>query len=107
MGALPIFVVGFQRSGTTLLQAMLGAHPAIAAPPETHFIFRIAGLADYYGDLADDTLLRRALHDAINPVMPVFEHCGFDEERLFMRAKRGKRSYRGLFDTILDDYAER
>ena len=36
----PIFVVGYQRSGTTLLQALLGAHHRIAGPPETHFIFR-------------------------------------------------------------------
>ena len=45
----PIFVVGFQRSGTTLLQSLLGAHPRIAAPPEVHFFFRIYGLRDYWG----------------------------------------------------------
>lgn len=36
----PIFVVGNPRSGTTLLAALLGRNPAIAALPETHF-FRI------------------------------------------------------------------
>lgn len=32
------FVVGCGRSGTTLLRAMLDAHPDIAVPGETHFI---------------------------------------------------------------------
>jgi hypothetical protein len=33
----PIFVVGLPRSGTTLLAAMLGAHPHIDCGPETRF----------------------------------------------------------------------
>jgi hypothetical protein len=103
----PIFVVGFQRSGTTLLQALLGAHPHIAAPPETYFVLRIANLADYYGSLRDDQNLRRALHDLIYPPMPLFERCGFDEERLFDRARNRERTYAALFDTMMSDFAER
>jgi hypothetical protein len=34
------FVVGAERSGTTLLRLMLDAHPDLAVPPETHFIDR-------------------------------------------------------------------
>ena len=33
----PIFVVGVGRSGTTLLQSLLSAHPRLAVTPETHF----------------------------------------------------------------------
>ena len=43
----PIFIGGLMRSGTTLLRAMLGQHPAVAAGLETHW-FEIdwqAGLA--------------------------------------------------------------
>ncbi len=32
------FVVGMNRSGTTLLRMMLDAHPELTVPPETHFI---------------------------------------------------------------------
>ncbi len=32
------FVVGMNRSGTTLLRMMLDAHPRLTIPPETHFI---------------------------------------------------------------------
>jgi hypothetical protein len=35
--APPIFIVGVPRSGTTLLAAMLGAHPRLICGPETHF----------------------------------------------------------------------
>jgi hypothetical protein len=36
----PIFVVGCPRSGTTLVQAILNAHPDISIAPETHFARR-------------------------------------------------------------------
>ena len=32
------FIVGVGRSGTTMLRLMLDAHPALAIPPETHFV---------------------------------------------------------------------
>lgn len=38
MGNPFVFVVGKGRSGTTLVRAMLAAHPEMAIPPETHFI---------------------------------------------------------------------
>jgi hypothetical protein len=33
-----VFVVGVNRSGTTLLRMMLDAHPQLTIPPETHFV---------------------------------------------------------------------
>lgn len=35
--AVPSFIVGCGRSGTTLLRAMLDSHPEIAIPPESYF----------------------------------------------------------------------
>src|SRR5580658_8318250 len=34
----PIFIVGFPRSGTTLLAVLLDRHPLMAIGPESHFI---------------------------------------------------------------------
>ena len=42
--AQPIFVLGFPRSGTTLLEQTLTAHPRIAAGDELPFIIEIADL---------------------------------------------------------------
>lgn len=39
------FIVGCPRSGTTLLQAMLGAHPDVFTLPETHYFKKIFGRA--------------------------------------------------------------
>ncbi|MDQ3758790.1 MAG: sulfotransferase [Actinomycetota bacterium] len=40
------FVVGVNRSGTTLLRMMLDSHPDLAIPPETHFIPALFEAAD-------------------------------------------------------------
>src|SRR5918992_1143853 len=36
-----VFVVGCERSGTTLLRAMLDSHPELAIPPESHFLTKV------------------------------------------------------------------
>lgn len=60
----PIFIVGCPRSGTTLLQLMLHAHPDIAIPPENRFVLEVYDQRAEFGDLreADN---RRELADFI------------------------------------------
>ena len=101
----PIFVVGFGRSGTTLLQSLLGAHPRIAAPPETHFFRRIADHAAYWGDLHDDAALRRVIESAL--AQPLLRNSGFDVDQVFARARAGPRTLAGVLDAILRDFMER
>lgn len=57
---VPIFVVGVPRSGTTLLAAMLGGHPRLAASPETHFFSK-----------QSQAELSRACHDPQWPALAV------------------------------------
>jgi hypothetical protein len=52
------FVVGCGRSGTTILRLMLNAHPALAVPPESHFLRRAARRPDA---TTPEALLERAL----------------------------------------------
>jgi hypothetical protein len=40
------FVVGVNRSGTTLLRMMLDAHPDLTMPPETHFVPELIEVAE-------------------------------------------------------------
>jgi Sulfotransferase family len=49
----PIFVVGSPRSGTTMLQLMLHAHPRIAIPPETRFLLAGYKRRGEWGDLRE------------------------------------------------------
>jgi hypothetical protein len=43
------FIVGSGRSGTTLLRALLDAHPQLAIPPESYFVVTLARGAEKYG----------------------------------------------------------
>ncbi|MBA2763633.1 MAG: sulfotransferase [Thermoleophilaceae bacterium] len=42
------FIVGSGRSGTTLLRALLDAHPQLAVPPESYFVVTLARKAETY-----------------------------------------------------------
>ncbi|MET9382425.1 sulfotransferase [Streptomyces sp. NPDC002928] len=49
----PVFVLGCPRSGTTMLQLMLHAHPRIALPPETRFVLPAYEDRLRFGDLRE------------------------------------------------------
>lgn len=55
-----VFLVGCPRSGTTLLQCLLAAHPRIRSFPESHFFSRILGLAHDQIESALETFARSA-----------------------------------------------
>jgi hypothetical protein len=102
--ARPIFVVGFHRSGTTLLQALIGAHPRIAAPPEIGFFGRVFASRETWGDLADDAVLRRVIAAALD--RETLMEAGFDAERVYERARSGPRTYAGVLTAIMRDFAD-
>lgn len=55
---IPFFIVGFPRSGTTLLASLLGRHPDIAMPPETHLLNRTAKSFQFdSGPMAKSTIM--------------------------------------------------
>ena len=79
----PIFVCGVGRSGTSLVQSMIGSHPEIVFPPETAFIrryiatgllnkiFRNGGLDAVNNRLSSDSRVSR-LQMEINKVLLPF-----------------------------------
>lgn len=60
-GMRPIFVGGCERSGTTLLGAMLGAHPACLCVPEMPFKLNILRQWDWDGSRPEARLVARWL----------------------------------------------
>jgi hypothetical protein len=61
----PFFIVGCPRSGTTLLQIILDAHPHIAIPPESYLFERFGYFFNGYGDLRDPKCLRQLVQDLL------------------------------------------
>ena len=54
----PIFMIGAERSGTTLVMAMLGCHPRIAVPEVVWYYSRFAPYLHTYGDLTQEANFR-------------------------------------------------
>lgn len=85
----PIFVVGFPRSGTTLLEQMLDAHPGLQSMDENPFFNRLAGLLGNHD--------RRILDD-----LSVLRQYDCDELRKRYHTMVGQRIQRN-WDTRLVD----
>ncbi|KAA0274947.1 MAG: sulfotransferase, partial [Acidobacteria bacterium] len=74
------FVVGVNRSGTTLLRMMLDAHPELTIPPETHFIPEVIRRANH------ENTRRRLIRSITRH--PRWGDFGLDESALRARAKQ-------------------
>ncbi|MGF1630394.1 MAG: sulfotransferase [Kiloniellaceae bacterium] len=101
--AEPFFVLGVQRSGTTMLRLMLNNHPELAVPHETVFITQFYRKLENYGDLAKADN-RRALLDDI-AAHPLVVRGKLIPDKDFILA-REPQSYGGLIDAIMSAYAE-
>ncbi|WP_310449498.1 sulfotransferase [Sulfuritalea sp.] len=91
----PIFVIGYERSGTTLLMAMLGCHPRLSMPEVGWLFPRIYPWRHTYGDLSVEANLRTLAGEmlfglnqplwgmSLNPATAVDEILALAPERSF------------------------
>lgn len=79
-GGPPVFVVGCQRSGTTLVRLLLDSHPRLSCGPETRFL----------------ESMRRVVHED----WEALERFGFSREEWLARMA-------GMFAGVHADYAAR
>lgn len=100
----PFFIVGAQRSGTTMLRLMLNSHPHIAVPFESAFIPEFYRRLEAYGDLSEPQNVRRLLDDIAAD--PWVRKGGLISDA---EAVPGYRiaSYSELVDAIFTEYARR
>src|SRR3990172_4414 len=62
----PVFLFGYERSGTTLLSMMVGAHPHIAVPLSTTGLwYRYGRLLDHYDQLRTAQSVERLVEDLL------------------------------------------
>src|SRR3954467_7857623 len=59
----PVIMIGAERSGTTLVMAMLGCHPRIAVPEVVWYYPRFRPYLHTYGDLARDEHFRTLIDE--------------------------------------------
>ena len=101
----PIFLVGCPRSGTTLLQQMLDAHPAVAIAPETFFIRRFWLQREYYGNLSQDMNYHQLIEDII--AIPEFKEMGLDASNFREAAWSNPRDYPSVFCLLFEQFAHK
>jgi hypothetical protein len=106
MSARPIFVMGCPRSGTTMLQLMLHAHPRIAIPPETRFVLSGYGIRGRFGDLRNPDS-RRALADWIFTDETKVADLGLDRNAVTEEIVAGPPSLGSAMGTVFRAYAHR
>ncbi|MGE0383623.1 MAG: sulfotransferase [Gammaproteobacteria bacterium] len=99
----PFFVVGAQRSGTTMLRLMLNSHPRIAVPFESEFLRPWADIGRY-GDLREPASARRLLEALGQDPWTKKGEIIADPEAVL---RRPIASYGDLLDAVFRCYAER
>lgn len=98
----PVFIGGLERTGTSLLFALLASHPSLAMTRRTNWWTFFYG---NFGDLAEDRNLDRCL----GTMMRYRRHLKLqpDAERLRREFVAGERSYCRLFALLQAQQAER
>jgi hypothetical protein len=101
-GSAPVLIAGPDRSGTTLMFALLASHPELSMVRRTN-MWRY--FHDRYGDLAIGTNLDRCLADMTS--YRRMRHLEPDEARIRAEFALGPPSYGRLFSIFHMHYAER
>jgi Sulfotransferase family len=103
----PIFVMGCPRSGTTMLQLMLHAHPRIAIPPETRFLLDAYWQRKSFGDLADPANRRALARWIVDRKATRFADLGLDPDEVTDRIVAGPPTLGSALGIVFQAYAER
>jgi hypothetical protein len=103
----PIIVVGCPRSGTTMLQLMLHAHPRIAIPPETRFVLAAYRERRDFGDLRQPENRRALARRIVGQRETRFCDLGLDADETIERIAAAQGTLGSALGTIFQMYAER
>jgi len=100
----PFFIVGFQRSGTTLLRLMLDNHPELAVPLDTVGLWaRYEERVPAYGPLEDEAAARQLITDLLAEERIRLWEVPLTLEAVLARRRRG--GYPGIVEAFHLAYA--
>lgn len=103
----PIFVIGPERSGTTLLMTMLGCHPRIAVPEVAWLYPRFVPYLQTYGDLTGEkpflTLAEEMIFGLKTPFWGLNVNPRTVVDDILSRVR--ERSFGGIYCAMLEWYA--
>lgn len=102
--AVPFFIVGCSRSGSTLLQTLIDAHPSIAIPPESQIYTRFGSVFAHYGDFSRPAARRRFIRDLLRDAYIRKWNLDVAVEDLEARAVPSRA---GVIRALFELYAER
>lgn len=103
----PIFVLGCPRSGTTLIQLMLSAHPRIAIPPETRFVIPAYRRRREWGDLGKAENRRALASWLVDSDGTWFADLGLPAEEITAAIVDGPPTLGSAIGTVLRAYAHK
>ena len=102
----PIFVIGYERSGTTLLMAMLGCHPRLGFPEVGWLFPRIYPWRHTYGDLSVDKNFRILIDEMLfglnQPLWGMNMNPATAVDEIFSLVR--ERSFAGVFAAMHERY---
>ena len=107
----PIFIIGSERSGTTLVLAILACHPRIAVPEVTWYYPRFRPYLHTYGDLGILGNFNALAHEMAYGLrvpfwrMPDANPATFGNE-IAARAAEIEPSFAGVFAAMFERYAK-
>lgn len=103
----PFFVMGCPRSGTTLLQLMLHAHPRLAVPPETRFLLPAYSSRLRFGDLRREDSRRELARWIVARKATRFYDLGLDADATIERIATGPPTLGSGLHAVYQGYAAR
>lgn len=103
----PIFMLGAERSGTTLVMAMLGCHPRIAVPEVVWYYPRFRPYLFSYGDLTKAENFRTLAEEMIFGLKTPFWGMQVNPRTIVdeILADLKERSFAGLYCAMHERYA--
>jgi len=103
----PIFMIGAERSGTTLVMAMLGCHPRIAVPEVAWYYPRFRPYLFTYGDLNNEENFRTLAEEMIFGLKTPFWGMKVNPRTIVdeILSEVRERSFAGIYCAMMERYA--